>query len=293
MKYTFIFIFLFVSSCLFGQFSSEYQIDTLIDSSWDAANLSISKDGKFLLFDSNTSGTSQIYSYSFENKNITRLTDIECGATQGCFHPNGKSIAFVKTDNQKLYKLNFSDSSVSVLFDRDIKTQFPQYNNSGNLIVFSGLRPNQNVVQIFTYDFVYDNLNQLTELDKHCIYPRWSPLSELITFETYNSEFQFIEATIINWYGKFYGNISDGAAEIRHANWSNSDYKTIFIEKNNKFEELITSKKDKSSKETILSTEYFLETPVWIPNTRKIVFVCRNYSNKRCTLLVDLDKFNF
>lgn len=293
MKSLFVIVSLFISLSLCGQIQSEYLIDTLIDSHWDAANISISKDGKFLLFDSKISGTSQIYSYSFESEDITQLTNISEGATQSCFHPNGKIIAFVNFNDEKLYKLNLIDSSVSLLFNREIKALHPQYNNPGNLIVFSGIRPNQSSIQIFTYDFVYDNLNQLTELSQHCLYPRWSPSNELITFGIYNSEFQFLEARIINWYGKFFGKIGKEKEEIRYANWSNSDYRTLYIEKNSTLEELVTNKKDQSSKELILSTEHYLETPVWIPKTRKIVFVCRNSSDKRCILLVDLDNFIF
>lgn len=291
MKTFFTVILSLTSLFLFGQITTEYRIDTLIAGLYETGAIAVSPEGKHLIFDSKIGGTRQLFLYTIETDELKQLTNEPNGAEQACFHPNGKELAFVRISDRKLCRFNLETGNVSELFDRDVQAWMPQYNIAGNLLAFSGIRQHMDVIQIFTYDFKYDNLNHLTDQPIHCLYPQWSPSSELLSYAYYDQNIKTWCAALINWYGKHESDLRDETKNIRDVNWSLSDYKIIYIENEKTDYDLVMSRKDRSNSEVLLQTSFVIKTPCWIPESNQIVFVTSDLVKNHYNILrIDLDE---
>ena len=69
-----------------------------------------SPDGKHVLFESNRSGSSQLWIVPAAGGEPTRLTDISTGASQGIWSPDGTHIAFVSAVYPEFSELPFAES---------------------------------------------------------------------------------------------------------------------------------------------------------------------------------------
>lgn len=178
-------------------------------------------------------------------------------------------------------------NTVQLLPDREVFTSTPSFNHEGNLLVFVGRRENQKGRHLFTYDFVYDNLNQLTNTAT-VFWPKWSPSDELISCHEKTEKGSKI--VLYHWYGKEFQVLENDTIALRDANWTYSDYKIIYVGEAAKKQYLFMSTKDGGSTEVLLQSETTIEKPVWINGTEKIIFLNKKQNGQNMLLQIDLDE---
>src|SRR5262249_40164497 len=69
-----------------------------------------SPDGKQILFESNRSGTSQLWILTADGRKPKQLTDISTGASSGIWSPDGKHVAFVSSVYPEFSEKPFAES---------------------------------------------------------------------------------------------------------------------------------------------------------------------------------------
>jgi dipeptidyl aminopeptidase/acylaminoacyl peptidase len=85
-----------------------------------------SPDGKKVLFESNRSGTSQLYVLDLAGGGEpTKMTDIATGASGGIWSPSGKQVAFYSAVNAKYADLPFAESNAKNKTDEETASASP------------------------------------------------------------------------------------------------------------------------------------------------------------------------
>jgi dipeptidyl aminopeptidase/acylaminoacyl peptidase len=69
-----------------------------------------SPDGKFILFESNRSGSSQLWVISADGSELRQLTNISTGASNGIWSPDGKHVAFMSAVYPEFSEKPFAES---------------------------------------------------------------------------------------------------------------------------------------------------------------------------------------
>lgn len=285
MRYVYLLICLAFSLMAKAQFTSIYQIDTLPVAHLNPAHQAIHPDGSKLLL--TAAVDSQLYYYDFNSAVIKRITNETEAVGSACWSPNEQKVVFVSHPEGVLKQQFLSKVSSLLIPEREIKASNPQFNHEGNLLLFIGQRQSQQQSHIFTYDFKYDNLNQLTR-NTAVENPRWSPSDELISYNTTESALSKI--VLLNWYGVVYDEIISDTLNLTEANWADSDYKMIYVGHNAKRNYLISSRLSDDDFSVLLESEFPLSNPIWIPNSEKVLVTCTNYAGERIILRLNLDE---
>lgn len=268
-----------------GQVSSKFQIDTLLNAEVNPLFPTINDEGTQLLF---TSGQiPQVYLQDISTQEIKQITNEEGGTGAATWMPGEKEIVYVKLADRSLKKIDTFGNSENLLVDRDVYCSNPSFNHEGNLLVFVGRRENQKGRHLFTYDFKYDNLNQLTE-SQSFFWPKWSPSDELISCHTKTDDKSKI--ILYHWYGKEYQIIASDTIALRDASWTDSDYKIIYVGETAKQNYLFMSRKDGSENQVLARSSSPIEKPLWIPKTEKIIFLSTNTAGMNVLLQLNLDE---
>ncbi|MBZ0241932.1 MAG: hypothetical protein K8F24_01840, partial [Bacteroidales bacterium] len=191
-----------------AQFSSVYRMDTLLSAQVNPQFSAINQAGTKLLF--TASLDSQLYFYDFNTAVIQQFTNGAKTVGASCWSPDDETIVFVTHPEGQLKQQIFAGESSPIIPERAVKASAPQFNHEGNLLMFVGQRQSQQHTHIYTYDFKYDNLNQLTR-DVVAENPRWSPSDELISYNTTDGLLKKI--VLLNWYGAIYEEIKNDSLD--------------------------------------------------------------------------------
>lgn len=285
MRYGYLLLFLAFTLMTKAQFTTVYALDTLLTEHLNPIYPAIHPDGSKLLFTSAVD--SQLYYYDFNSAVIQRITNETEAVGAGCWSPEEQKVVFVSHPAGVL-KQQFLERSSSLLIpERDVKANTPQYNHEGNLLLFIGQRQSQQQSHIFTYDFKYDNLNQLTR-NQVVQHPRWSPSDELISYTTRENKLEKI--VLLNWYGALVHELESDTLNLIDANWADSDYKMIYVGHNEMRNYLISSRLSDDGFSVLLESTFPLSNPIWIPDSEKVLVTCTNYAGQRMILRLNLDE---
>ncbi|GEM_PF-1524354 len=285
MRFWILLIWLTFSLKASAQLSSVYRIDTLLSDQVNPIHPAIHPDGTKLLFTS--AADSQVYFYDINSAVIHKLTNESEAVASACWSPNEEKIVFVSHPEGQLKQQFLAGKSSLLIPERALEACAPQFNHEGNLLMFIGQRQSQQQPHIFTYDFKYDNLNQLTR-DFVVENPRWSPSDELISFDT--KEGLRSKIVLLNWYGAVYQEIINDSLNLFDANWADSDYKMIYIGHKSQRYFLISSRLNDDGFSVLLESEFPLSNPIWIPNSEKVLVTCTNYAGEQLILRLNLDE---
>jgi serine/threonine protein kinase len=138
-------------------------------------------DDEVLAFASLRSGTSQIWLYEFSSKAVTQITNIEGGACQPSWSPDGRRLAFISPCQKN--KLVYTDSEIYVLeFDTAeiVKLQVelgsfdPDWSPDGNSILFTTALDDYRS-QIYRFDLIDGSIYHMAGDLKLNLDPTWSP----------------------------------------------------------------------------------------------------------------------
>jgi len=268
-----------------AQFSSIYHIDTLLSGQVNPQYSTINQGGTKLLFTANID--SQLYFYDFNTAVIQQFTSETKAVGASCWSPDDEKVVFVTSPEGQLKQQYFTGESSLLISERAIKASAPQFNHEGNLLMFIGQRQSQQHTHIYTYDFKYDNLNQLTR-NVVAENPRWSPTDKLISFNTKDG--LVAKIVLLNWYGAVYKEIKSDSLNLIDANWADSDYKMIYVGYNERRHYLISSRLNGEGFSVLLESKFPLSNPIWIPNSEKVLVTCTNYAGERIILKLNLDE---
>jgi len=167
----------------------------------------ISRDGKILLFDSNRSGTSQIYSCTTENngakltdptapiyrtENIVQLTKLPFHARCPSWSPDMKKIAFAgePEGHSEIFVMNADGSHVTQLTHTGGDDSHPHWSADGSRIMFNSSRTTPNSKadwnkqwhELFSMKPDGSDVRQHTHCKTVCTFGSFSPDMKKITY---------------------------------------------------------------------------------------------------------------
>jgi Tol biopolymer transport system component len=104
---------------------------------------SASPDGRQLVFQSNRTGSNQLFIMSMDGSDIRQLADFPLGAETPVFSPDGQRIAFavyVGEDNNDVFTINTDGSDLKQLTESLGYDGHPHWSADGKRIVFNSDR---------------------------------------------------------------------------------------------------------------------------------------------------------
>jgi len=227
-----------------------YTIDTsnnISRSRGDDLSPAWSADGKKLLYQSNRNGNWDIFIYDTLLDSTVQLTYDTIDEQNPGWYPESDLIYFDAGAGEEcyLYKLN-PDTGVSVpLFNRKISCRNASFTSAGRMMYFLGYNKRTEKWNLYSYHFIYDNLNQLTKNGQDILFFDLSPDAKkvLYGYETY--PYPYKRLRIMNWYGEK-GEVLD-TYNITAASWHPGGLKIYFVSDKDKLNgEMYSTWKDKT-----------------------------------------------
>jgi len=235
-----------------------------IDAQWSA-------DGKKLLFLSRENKNSIICIYFTDTDTLLYISDLDYNFNNPVWHPDGNKIVFNSHKNgiEYLYVIDLKTNKVTPLFNRKIRCRNASFSASSRQVYFTGYNELDRRWEIYSYDFIYDNINRLTNYEFGCSNPEISKDGKLIAYCKQKPFKGTTSIDIINWYGESIISFKDivGTFPI----WSPSAFKLFFISHmDNKTGELYSIWKDGSHLERLTDDDLQIGYPSISPDESKI-----------------------
>ncbi|PKP53383.1 MAG: hypothetical protein CVT92_04385 [Bacteroidetes bacterium HGW-Bacteroidetes-1] len=273
-----------------GQIITEYVCNKITSGAFFDDNPVFSPDGKTILFDSNRKGIRQLFLLQIHGSLLIQETDNEYPVIIPSFHPDGKTIVASCHEGYR-YSVFDSDGSKKLfqLKKRKVEIQSPSYNPSANLLLFKGKTSNDKHWKVMTYDFRYDNLNEVFKTEIDIENPRWSPKGMYISFDLKKNEYENdSKIGITHWNGSPYEIISSDTMKVSQATWGNLMGKIACVGNNEKgYWLLIARIEDNSFVPLIFSTQPILN-PDWSSDGQSIVFALNESEFKQNLWILNL-----
>jgi len=161
-----------------------------------------SSDSRNLVYQSNQNGNWDIYLFNCQNGQSRALTTDTAEEQHPEWIPGKQAVVYDVGRGKKsqLYLLNIHTGKKKVLIRRKPIAREASFTPSRHLVAFSAWDSLSESWQIFTYDFVYNNLNQLSHNMGNSSYPVFTPNGKNIVY-TLQSPDGTTSLHITNWYG--------------------------------------------------------------------------------------------
>ena len=163
-----------------------------------------SPDGQMIAFQTNRNGSWDIYCYSLPEDSVFPLIVSSSNVRHPEWFPDGKRLVF-DSDTlgiDYLFVYDLESKEVKPLFKRKIRCKEARFPPSPRQVYFTGFDKITQDWQIYSYDFVYDNLNQLTRFTENCSDPQVAPDGKHVVYFKSPTVFEGSSMPIINWYGE-------------------------------------------------------------------------------------------
>jgi Tol biopolymer transport system component len=135
------------------------------------------------------------------------------------------------------------------------------------LVYFSGKDQTTGKWEVYSFEFYYENLNQLTNFKTNCHNPIVSPDEDHVLFVNTSRNYPFNQLYGMNWYGEEEQKLAD--FHIMDPSFDNSGLKVFFIsKKDGRTGDLYSIWLDGSHLERLTNTDYRLRTPKISPDGR-------------------------
>ena len=163
--FTFSYIFIFGIYPSISQIISIDISKNISKSSGDDMAAEWSPDGNKLIYQSNRNGNWDIFVYDFTFDTTIQLTFDSSDEQNPQWHPSGNQLIYDsdKDAYQFLYLLNLESGTTSSLFDRKIICKQASLAPDGRMVYFLGFDEQNENWELFSYHFIYGNLNRLTD----------------------------------------------------------------------------------------------------------------------------------
>lgn len=270
-NWLFIIILIVVNCHVYGQYLNVDDGRNITGMPGDELNAEWSHDSENLLFQSVYKGSSSIYLYRSDNDTALCLSKLDYNFRNPVWHPDGDKVIFDsdKKGADYLYVLDLKTYKVKPLFNRNIKCRNASFSVSSRQVYFTGYDELTDRWEIYSYDFIYDNLNRLTDFrlgnsdadisrdGKQIVYCKANPFNGTKSME------------VINWYGE--NLIRHDKFNAENPSWGPSGLKLFFVSHlDNENEELYSIWKDGSHLERLTNDEIRVACPVVSPDGTKI-----------------------
>ncbi len=230
-----------------------------------------SPDGSQLLFQSNIDGKNTIYIYNQTIDTTIFFSSSELNFRNAVWHPDGDKVVFDSDYSGRdfLYVINIGTHEITKLFNRNIACKNATYSSSDRQVYFTGFDELNAKWEIYSYDFVYDNLNKLTNTKFGVGNPDINAKGKLIAISKTDPFTNKNSFELINWYGDRYAMFNELDGEM--SSWDPMGLKLYFITNNiDGSSDLYSIWKDGSHIEKIASHESGLSGPSVSPDGTKI-----------------------
>ena len=230
-----------------------------------------SYDSKALLFQSVINDRSSIYIYQFADDTILGLSKQNFNFRNPVWHPDGDKVVFDsdKDGDEYLYVLDLNTLIVRPLFNRNIKCRNASFSTSSRQVYFTGYDELSDSWEIYSYDFIYDNLNKLTEYGLGCGKPDMYGNGKQIVYCKLDPADSINNLEVINWYGEPKIEFDEFQADC--PSWGPIGFKLFFISTvDNEKGELYSIWKDGSHLTRITYDEIKVRDPVISPDGTKM-----------------------
>lgn len=237
----------------------------------DELNAEWSHDSKNLLFQSAHKGTSSIYLYGLANDTVLCLSNLIDNFRNPVWHPDGDKVVFDSDRGgvDRLYVLDLNTNKAIPLFNRKIKCCDASFSALSRQVYFTGYDDLTHSWEIFSYDFVYDNLNKLTDFRLGNSNPDVSSDGKRIVYCKANPFNRTKNLEVINWYGEQIIMFDKFNGEC--PSWGALGLKLFFVSNmDNEKGELYSIWKDGSHLERLTHDETSIACPVVSPDGTKI-----------------------
>ncbi len=249
-----------------------------------------SADGKSLLFTSDRKGFNQLFILNLDNDSIEQRTSSFANNSNGAWHPSGNAVVFdtdISGKNQ-LFLLDLEHGIKSRLINREIETRYASFNVEANLLVFLGKEPNDKSWNLYTYDFIYNNLNKLTKHQTDCYYPAWSPDGAYISYHLNEKNGKY-DANVIHWYGQTAFEPALNNEKMHAINWSPNGYRIVYVTEESLVYRLYSSRRDGSEAQLLFTSQSRISEPAWSPDGSTIAFCLRISADEQQIWLLKLE----
>lgn len=231
-----------------------------------------SPDASSILFQSDSLSFSDIFLYMVDADSVIQLTQNMGINRHPVWHPDGKHIVFerVQSGEVYLYKMHLRTRALSRLFGRDIQSRDASFQQDGRLVYFTGYDAVHERWHIYSYDFIYDNLNLLNADQDRCENPSVSPDGKQILYQQCLPQSAHASLVVSNWYGNV--SFTYEAQDLRDPVWNPAGLKILFISPMDEEKgELYSIWTDETHLERLTFDRYEIRNPSVSPDGQKLV----------------------
>ncbi|NOX85702.1 MAG: hypothetical protein GXO86_07030 [Chlorobi bacterium] len=267
----FLFLFIFIPAILSAQ---PFVIDSGINITRSPGNDLFAKwspDGKKLLYQSDRNGNWDIYMLDFETDTSVQLTSSPEDEQHPVWFERGRKVVFDCDYGEgiRLYVLDTISKQVKLLFNRDIQARQAAFANHDDLVFFSGFDKQQKTWKIYSYEFYYQNLNELNGDKGTCTFPAVSPKGDRVVFLFTRRGETKSKLMMINWYGININRFDE--FDFHDPSFAANGNLIYFVSgKDNPQGEVYSMHKDGSHLEQLTNDEYIVRCPQVSPDGSKI-----------------------
>ncbi len=271
IRNAFVILMLLVNYSLFGQYLDINDGANITNMEGDEFNAEWSPDGNMLLFQSTVNNRNNIYIYQLDKDTLLHFSNNDFNFRNPIWHPDGDKIVFDSDINGSdfLYTIDLISYSVLPLFNRKIYCKDATFSTMAKLIYFTGFDDVENRWCIYSYDFVYDNLNKLTSVNNEVENADIDKSGKLLVYCVKDLFRTDKHLNLMNWYGEPVASFDEFKAE--NPSWGPDGLKIYFVSSNNgEVNELYSIWKDGSHLEKITDLSLGVKSPTVSPNGTKI-----------------------
>ena len=177
-----------------------------------------SRNGRFVAFGSDRSGTPQLYVVGADGSGLRRLTSLAKGAARASWSPDGKRIAFIENQPGNLWVMNANGTAAHQIGDGLENESDPAWSPDGALIAFVRRTPGGDVRELDVVRPDGTGRRQITHLNASVGSPSWSPDGSRLAFAA--NPRGHLEISIVGVDGKGLRRLTDSPSEDIEPAWS-------------------------------------------------------------------------
>jgi TolB protein len=229
-----------------------------------------STDGRYLAFQSDHAGNEDIYLYDMQRNIVIQVTHMSTNEEHPVWFPGKDAVVYDSKRNGKyaLYYFDLKMGKEVPLFKRNIQAREASFSTKKQLVVFSGLTPFKDVWGVYSYDFLYKNLNTLIQNQSMAAFPEFSPDGKRLVYQA-EDVMHRKNWYIANWYGGDNIKMTQGVGK---ASWGRDSWRLYYAHRDGYRWALFSVCRDGSQLKRVAIFNTPVATPVVSPDGKRLSF---------------------